>query len=183
MYINKSNEQINDLQLTIKGCENTWIKLFKSNVIVSAIYRHPKSTINDFTTALNATYQKLSNKIFYTLGDLNIDTSCKPLNNKVHDFLNMLATNCSSQIVTLPTRVTQTTLTAIDHILTYDHLSLLTPDVIRTDLSDHCVFSNSMCGFQALYVWFPSTPPPANQPPFIVVSATIWSSDIQFETR
>ena len=61
----------------------------------------------------------------------------------------MLATNCSSQIVTLPTRVTQTTLTAIDHILTNDHLSWFTPGVIRTDLSDHCVFSNSMCGFQA----------------------------------
>ena len=57
----------------------------------------------------------------------------------------MLATNCSSQSITLLTRVTHTTSTTIDHILTNDHISLLTPGVIRTDFSDHfptlCVVS------------------------------------------
>ena len=105
--------------------------------MVSAIYRHPISNIDDFTTAVNTIYEKLSDKIFYTLGDLNIDTSCNPLNDKVYDFLNMLATNCPSQIVTLPTRITQTTSTTIDHKLTNDHIRLLTPGVIRTDLSYH----------------------------------------------
>ena len=49
----------------------------------------------------------------------------------------MLTTNDSSQIITLPTRVTQTTSTTIDHILTNDHIRLLTPGVIRTYLSHH----------------------------------------------
>ena len=132
----KEYEQINDLYLNIEGCDDIWIKLCQSNVIVSAIYRHPESNIDDFTIALNTTYEKLSDKLFYALGDLNIDTSCKPLNNKMYDFLNMLATNCSSQIVTLSTRVTQTTSTIIDHILPNDHIRLYTPGVIRTDLSD-----------------------------------------------
>ena len=48
-------EQINDLQY-IEGCEDIWIKLCKCNVIVSAIYRHPKSNMGNFTTALNTTY-------------------------------------------------------------------------------------------------------------------------------
>ena len=161
MYINNriQYEQINDLQLNIEGCKDIWIKLCESNVIVSAIYRHPKSNIDDFTTALNTTYEKLSNKIFYTLSDRNIDTFCRPINNKVYDFLNMLVTNCSSQIITLPTRVTQTTSTTINHILTNDHIRLLTPGVIRTDFSDHfptlCVVSKH-----------PTTSKPT---PFIVV--------------
>ena len=56
MYINNLilYEQINDLQLNIEGCKDIWIKLCESNVIVSAIYRHPKSNIDDFTTALKA---------------------------------------------------------------------------------------------------------------------------------
>ena len=63
----------------------------------------------------------------------------------MYDFLNIFATNCSSQIITLTTRVTQTTSTTIDHILTNDHIRFLTPGVTRTDLSDHfptlCVVS------------------------------------------
>ena len=49
----------------------------------------------------------------------------------------MLANNCSSQIITLPARVTQTASTTIDHILTNDHIRLLTSGVIWTDLSDY----------------------------------------------
>ena len=77
-YINNliQYELINDLQLNIEGCKDIWIKLCESNVIVSTLYGHPKSNIDDFITALNTTYKKISNKIFYTLGYLNIDTSC-----------------------------------------------------------------------------------------------------------
>ena len=68
MYINNliQYDQINDLQLNIKGCEDIRIKLCESNVIVSAIYRHPKNNNDDFTTALlNTTYEKLSDKIIH----------------------------------------------------------------------------------------------------------------------
>ena len=56
MYINNNliqYEQINDLQLNIEDCEDIRIKQCESKVIVSANYRHPKSNIDDFTTALH----------------------------------------------------------------------------------------------------------------------------------
>ena len=33
---------LTNLQLTVNECENIWIKLHDSNIIISTIYRHPK---------------------------------------------------------------------------------------------------------------------------------------------
>jgi len=49
----------------------------------------------------------------------------------------MLSSNNTSQIITVPTRATNSSSTIIDHILTNDCIHPLTPSVIRTALSDH----------------------------------------------
>ena len=50
MYISNALQfsVITNLQLTVNECENIWIKLHDSNVIISNIYRHPKNDAQVF---------------------------------------------------------------------------------------------------------------------------------------
>ena len=58
----------------------------------------------------------------------------------------MLASHGYFPLITLPTRVTNSSATIIDHIITNDNLRTLKPGVIRADVSDHypifCIISN-----------------------------------------
>ena len=52
----------------------------------------------------------------------------------------MLASNSFFPIISLPTRVTDTSATLIDHIITNDCKNSIFPGIIKTDLSDHIRF-------------------------------------------
>ena len=58
----------------------------------------------------------------------------------------MLASHGYFPLITLPTRVTNSSATIIDQIISNDNLHTLKPGVIRADLSDHypifCTISN-----------------------------------------
>ena len=45
MYISNAQQfsVLNNLQLIVNECENIWIQLHDSNLIISTIYRHPKN--------------------------------------------------------------------------------------------------------------------------------------------
>ena len=54
------------------------------------------------------------------------------------DYVNMLASNSFFFIIiSLPTRVTDTSATLIDHIITNDCKNSIFAGIIKTDLSDH----------------------------------------------
>ena len=69
------------------------------------------------------------------MGDINIDLST---NTKLaSDYVRLLHSNAFCNLITKPTRVTSTTQTIIDHILTNDNESILTPSVLSCKISDH----------------------------------------------
>ena len=60
--------------------ENIWVecksKNLDRNVVIGCIYRHPNSSVLEFTSLLERLLHKLSseNKVVFILGDLNINT-------------------------------------------------------------------------------------------------------------
>ena len=53
------------------------------------------------------------------------------------DYMRLLHSNAFCNLITKPTRVTSTTQTIIDHILTNDNESIMTPGVLSYKISDH----------------------------------------------
>ena len=144
MYINNALQfsVITNLQLTVNECENIWIKLHDSNVIISTIYRHPKNDAQVFIDALNTNLEKVRNNKVFLVGDFNLNI--KPLpDSKFPDrhaskYIDMLISNGYYPLINVPTRVTDNLSTIIDHIVTNDHTHNILPGVIKTDLTDHC---------------------------------------------
>ena len=111
-----------------------------SNIIIGIGYRMPDSSIdifNDRMTDILNTVNK-ENKLFYMLGDLNIDPLKYDEHRLTSSFLDMLCANNVFPLITKPTGVTQTTATLIDHVFTNNF------DVwgkhrqcICADISDH----------------------------------------------
>ena len=147
------------LEMKIEGCEELWINLFPNikssqKLIIGAIYRHPIMTNNylqKFTNALSDSIKIINDRknTFYVLGDLNIDIAT---NNKTTlgtlNYIDQLTSCGSVPIITLPTRVTDTSSKIIDHIITNDATHMIKPGVIRCDesLSDHYVTYCSITG-------------------------------------
>ena len=61
MYISSALQfsVITNLQLIVNECENIWMKLHDSNIIITTIYRHPKNDAQVFIDALNTNLEKL----------------------------------------------------------------------------------------------------------------------------
>ena len=137
--------------MKLNGCEELWLNI-KTNdnsnqkFTVGVIYRHPNysnSTVKEFSEALCNSINKITNRkdTFYLLGDLNIDLTVNKRSLSSLDFLNSLISCGSLPIITIPTRVTETSATIIDHVITNDSSHEIKPGVIRYDdnLSDHYV--------------------------------------------
>ena len=71
------------------------------------------------------------------MGDIDIDLSLNHHSLSQNDYLNTIKSNGFSSLITNPTRVTTTSQTIIDHILTNVHDSVLTPGVFYYKLADH----------------------------------------------
>ena len=140
-------EYLPDLQINIKGCENIWIKLCQSNIVIETIYRLPQNDAHTFLDTLDQHLDLLKNNKEFLIGDLNINISTSASrSNYAFDYLNVLASHGYFPLITLPTRVTNSSATTLDHIITNDNLHTLKPGAIRADLSDHypifCTISN-----------------------------------------
>ena len=140
-----------DLEMILNGCKKLWLNI-KTNDIsnqkftVGVIYRHPNysnSTVKEFSEALCNSINKTTNRkdTFYLLEDLNIDLTVNKRSLSSLDFLNSLISCGSLPIITIPTRVTETSATIIDHVTTNESLHEIKPGVIRYNdkLSDHYV--------------------------------------------
>ena len=130
---------------TIHGCENIWIKITcpnsEINYVVGTVYRHPNSNYNAFCEYLNEilTDLNISKKYFFVLGDMNIDlsTDSYSTSSKANNYLNMLTSNCSASLINIPTRVTLSFATVLDHIITNENRHVIIPFVIDYDITDH----------------------------------------------
>ena len=108
---------------TFAGCETIWMEITfpntKINYVVGTVYRHPTTNVNQFCEFLNdiLTELNINHKKYFILGDMNLNTSNAILSISCQMHLNMLNTNCSTNIINLLTRVTSTTATILDHII------------------------------------------------------------------
>ena len=123
--------------------ENRWLsfKIDNLNVVVGGIYRHPKSNINHFNTALNEIISQINdNTLAIVLGDVNINLLSED-NDKVNTYLNNYLTKNFIPCITLPTRITDHSISLIDHIFIKTPKKLIqnkcSSGNLIVDISDH----------------------------------------------
>lgn len=107
--------------------------------LVCAIYRHPNSPIRDFIEALS---QILSNiphqRKTFLVGDINIDLKKYNTDNLVKAYVDELESFNFAPLVFLPTRITDSSATIIDHIFSNCYpSSKLAAGIITVDIADH----------------------------------------------
>ena len=137
--------------------ESVFIEIDKSvfqssaNIIIRVVYRMPDSLVDVFnerlTDMLNFVHRE--NKLFYLLGDLNIDLFKHDVHRPTSEFLDAIYSYNVYPLITKPTRVTATSATLIDHILSnnIDISSGHTQGILCTSITDH------FATFQLLVTW------------------------------
>ena len=108
------------------------------NVLVGVIYRSHES-IDSFNTDMDQILQILGteNKNCYMLGDYNIDLLKEETTRSISDFLDLIYSHHIIPSVTKPTRITETSATIIDNILTNSNDELIRTNILVTDITDH----------------------------------------------
>ena len=128
-------------EASFSGSESIWINLTYPgtgiNYVVRTVYRHPNSNAYDFMEFLNdfLTELNLDHKRFFVLGDRNINTFKRT--NRSKDYLNLLSSNCATNIIDVPTRVTTSSAIVLDHIITNENKHQIFPLVVDYDITDH----------------------------------------------
>lgn len=123
----------------------------KNKILIGVIYRPPNNKITDFEEIFEDYLLRINreNKLCYLMGDFNIDALKIGQNDVSDSFVNQLLSSSFHPLITRPTRITQSSATLIDNILTnkFEHNNV--NGVLFTDLSDHLpVFTiekNSKC--------------------------------------
>lgn len=114
------------------------IKLKSVLCIIGVMYRPPTADLNYFLDNLEntvATCLSITDNI-YLLGDTNVDLLKydSPMAATFNNFMDILGL---TQLVSAPTRITQSTSTLIDHIVTSKPLLVSDVDILNVDLTDH----------------------------------------------
>ena len=132
------------VQYKLTSSECLWLEVSenirKPIFIVGVVYRHPVQTnFNEFLESFSNSLLSLSNskKVFYILGDFNINIMQENRSKCANDYINLIVRNGAAPIITIPTRVTATSYTLLDHIITNNMDQVISPAVIETDITDH----------------------------------------------
>ena len=88
---------------------------------------HPCKSINAFDEVLDENMKRLNNNKTkaVVMGDINIDLNCSEYTSTQNEYLNVLKSNGFSNLIIKPKRLTATSQTTIDHILSNDYDSVL----------------------------------------------------------
>ena len=104
------------------------------NITLSCIYRHPQTSIDELNNCLNLLdNSKKSDHII--LGDINIDLLKPDLNSS--EYYNNLLSHGFLPNINIPTRVSKTSKTLIDHIFTKSNFIENHCQILQNDISDH----------------------------------------------
>ena len=107
------------------------------NVIVGVVYRSHTS-IDDFIRDIEPIYSKITseNKSIYVMGDFNIDLLKTDSHRPTHEYVEFIYNYAMLPTVYKPTRITATTATCIDNILTNSE-DIIQSTILVNDISDH----------------------------------------------
>jgi len=126
--------------------ENIWLEIngIDSNYILGAVYRHPGGSVSDFTAAMEVTLSTISSSTTPCIlaGDINIDLAKYDTHSATTDYVNMLMCNNFLPLSIMPTRITDTSATIIDHIYYYEGKNrnkdyIINCGSIWCDITDH----------------------------------------------
>ena len=149
LYINENIPCVirNDLEFFDSEMESLFIEVdnnvfqTSSSIIIGIVYRMPDSSIEVFNDRMTDIMNKVNkeNKLFYMLGDLNIDLLKYEEHRLTSSFVDISYSNNIFPLITKPTRVTQTTATLIDHVLTnnFDIWGKHRQGILCTDMTNH----------------------------------------------
>ena len=115
-------------------------------LVIGVLYRSPSfNSINDFNISLFSLIDKIKkeNKMMVLVGDLNINLLNYDIHRPTLELLDNIISHGLIPKITLPTRITQSSATLIDHIFSniISHETLA--GTLKTDISDH--FANFIC--------------------------------------
>ena len=137
----------NDLDYVDSEMETVFIEIDKSifntgaNIVIGVIYRMPNSSVDVFNDRISDILNIIQkeHKLCYFLGDLNIDFLKADDHRATGELLDVLYCCNVFPLITKPTRVTSTTATLIDHILTnnLDDNMMHIQGILCTSISDH----------------------------------------------
>jgi len=110
-----------------------------NNFIIGLVYRSPNSNESDFVANINAILNQLENehKNLIILGDMNIDLLRMDTHTNSNLYFSSFISNGFIPAVTLPTRVTHTSCTLIDHIFAKLKNHTFKAGSLTTDITDH----------------------------------------------
>ena len=117
------------------------VKLEDKSFIVGAVYRPPNGNLEQFHTTFQSYIHRFNlNSIdCFICGDFNIDF-LEPSNTQLH-FVNILHSFSLPPLISRPTRITDSSATILDNIITNNPSEILS-GLLTMDLSDHLpVFS------------------------------------------
>ena len=141
MYINEKIKYKlrTDLSRASSNFESCFIEIenVTMNVIVGVLYR-AHTSIDDFIKDIEPIYKKLNSekKHFYVIGDFNIDLLKTDSHRPIHDYLEFIYSHSMLPTIYKPTRITATTATCIDNILTNNE-DIIQSTILISDITDH----------------------------------------------
>ena len=142
--LNSVNYKIRENQYQLANSESFWINIIlnkTSSCILGVVYRHPSAAhvdafIDNLSTCLTDLSKSKSN--YYILGDININISSATRTPSSKHYIQTIISCGALPIISKPTRVTDSTATIIDHIITNDNKNDISPAIFDTsEISDH----------------------------------------------
>ena len=133
---NINNNDIECLNIEIVSKES-------KNEIISCIYKPPRGDAHKFLDEMKGQVikNKFQEKPLFLVGELNINSLDYSRNTYVCNFFNFVFQNGIFPVINRPTRVTKSSATIIDHILTNTITDSHNQSrIIKTDISDHFAF-------------------------------------------
>ena len=111
------------------------------NVVISVIYRPPNTDVRIFIDKMNILLDTImkEHKLCYLLGDYNLIILNYDTHDTTAEFIDILYSHAILPLINRPTRVTQSSATAIDNIFTNDIDAIENGchGILVTDISDH----------------------------------------------
>ena len=130
--------------LEVREIESVWIEIWPSRqhskgILIATIYRPPdtsKFLHKDFNTLFSSMMTNASgeSKEMIVLGDMNVNFLVPGDNKDLKSIFDLFGLK---QVIEKPTRITETTRTLIDVVLTNAPANITDTDVIATSIGDH----------------------------------------------
>jgi len=119
--------------------ETIFIEIVSDNMIVGCVYRPPGADVAIFTAYFDIILSKINKerKKCYIAGDYNIDLLKHDSHVLTSDYINCIFSHHFYPTINKPTRITATSATLIDNIITNVCQSQFTPSILYADISDH----------------------------------------------